>query len=132
MKSIFIIIAFTFTFGAMNAQEKPEIQKLIEAVGVQSHIKVIREYEAMWTKPEIEKEYLVDFDSIVPVFLHNVENYYAQRYTQDEIQDLLKFYNTDLGKKISKNATKLTNAYLEADAVWDDFFNEVVFTYMKN
>lgn len=132
IKNIFLLLIFT-TSG-LHAQDmlfKEDVQKLMKVMGVPERIDAMREYERMWTKPEKEAEYMPMFESTIPDFLQNVETYYINKYTHDEVKELLQFYNSPLGKKVTANAAALNEAYSKAKDVYGDLFDEVYFKYRK-
>lgn len=131
----FILIVCLLAASIVSAQDqsvKDDVQKLIKAIGISQRIDAMREYERMWTKPEEEKEYMVKFEATIPVFLQNVESYYLKNYTHDEIKELLKFYESPLGKKVTANSANLNVAYSGAEEKWDELFYEVFFKYKES
>ena len=131
MRTILFVTSIIFPC-ILCAQEKSpvnSIKKVIMATGVPERIEAMRDYERMWSKPEEEKEVMAQFEESVPVFLQNVEEYYLKTYSQDEIKELLTFYDSPLGKKISSNAANLNAAYEAAEVKWEELFSEVFFKY---
>lgn len=132
MKKLLLLLLLIST--GMNAQDqafKDDVQKLIKAIGIPERIDAMREYQRMWTKPEEEAEYMPVFETTVPEFLQNVEEYYLKKYTHEEVKELLAFYNSPLGKKVTANAAAINVAYSEAKDIYSDMFNEVFFKYYK-
>ncbi len=134
MKKILLVLLISLAAIAANAQDitfKEDVQKLMKAMGVQERIAATREYQAMWVSPDKEKAHMEKVDATIPGFLQNVEDYFLRSYTHAEIMELLAFYDSPLGKKVTANVAGQIAAYNEAHDVWGDTFTEVFFKYMK-
>lgn len=129
MRKIYLIFLMLGFLTYAQGQPSSDVQKLIKALGVPQRIEAMREYQRMWTNPEKEKEFMLKFEETVPVFLQNVEAYYLKNYTAEEIKEILKFYESPLGKKITSNAADLNIAYSGAEEKWDDLFNNIYYKY---
>ena len=63
---------------------------------------------------EFSKELNVDdlIDLTVPI--------YEKYYTENEIEQLIKFYKTPLGRKVTENLPMITQESMEAGRVWGE------------
>lgn len=135
MKKIIVVLLFAIIPMAATAQDaafKQDVQKLMKTIGVPDRIDATREYQAMWVPPDQEKAHMEKVDATIPEFLQNTEDYFLKTYTHEEVKELLAFYESPLGKKVTANVAKQIAAYNEADDVWGDTFYEVFFKYMKD
>lgn len=135
MKKLFILLLFALAPIAVSAQDaafKEDVQKLMKAIGVPERIAATREYEAMWVTPDEEKAHMEKVDATIPGFLENTENYFLKNYTHAEIKELLAFYNSPLGKKVTANMAVQIASYSEAKDVWENTFVEVYFKYIRD
>lgn len=128
---ILFVSLISFASNAQNESFKKDVKKLIEVLGVEQHIAKVREYKAMWTVPNLEKEYLENFDKTIPIFLKNIEEYYLSNYTHKEVRKLLEFYKSPLGKKMALNSAELKSVYSEANNKWEELLLEIVYKNKK-
>lgn len=130
MKKMFYILIVSLiglTSNAQNKSFKKDVKRLIEVLGVEQQIAKVREYKAMWTAPDREKEYLENFDKTIPGYLKNIEEYYLSNYSHKEVITLLEFYKSPLGKKMVQNHEELMNVYSGANDKSDEILMEVLY-----
>ena len=119
MKRLYLIIA-TFTaiaiLSSAQASEKTDdIQKLMSLTGVNKLIDqnigimipqiadLIRKMNTKMPEKylrEMEKEMLAEFKRSKPEYLGPVVTLYSNRFTHQEIKDLISFYESPTGRKI--------------------------------
>lgn len=130
MKNIIIaviVLVSGFTANAQDQSFKEDVQKLMKLIGVEEQINYTREDMIMWTSPVYEKEFAADFDASVPVFRADVEEYYLTQYTHKEIKEILVFYESPVGKKITANNKVLLGLHKNADEKYFDSFSELMY-----
>ncbi len=128
ISTLFLLLFFINLHGQSDSEEA--VSKLMEVMNVEQHIKVTRENCVMWVEPSQEVEYLKSFDATVAAFKNNFRQYYLSNYTQEEISDLLKFYESPLGKKITGNSGALLDLGVKAEEIWDDASLEMIYDYI--
>lgn len=128
ISTLFLLLFFINLHGQSNSEKT--VSKLMDVMNIEQHIKVTRENCVMWVVPSQEVEYLKSFDATVPVFKNNFRQYYLSNYTQEEMNELLKFYESPLGRKITGNSGTLLELSVKAEEIWDDASLEVIYSYI--
>ena len=125
MKKNILVIAF-LVFGVLtNAQSSKELKiaELLETMGSTQAMKTSFEYMINYYKqnnPQISSEYWdnaskhVDYDELVQKLIP----IYSKHFTEQEIVDLLKFYNTSTGKKMIEKTPTILEESMEIGRKW--------------
>ena len=125
MKKNILAIAF-LVFGVFtNAQSSKDVKiaKLLETMGSTQAMKTSFEYMINYYKqnnPQISSEYWdnaskhVDYDELV----QKLVPVYSKHFTEQEIVDLLKFYNTSTGKKMIEKTPTILEESMEIGRKW--------------
>ena len=125
MKKNILVIAF-LVFGVLtNAQSSKELKiaELLETMGSTEAMKTSFEYMINYYKqnnPQISSEYWdnslkhVDYNELV----QKLVPVYSKHFTEQEIVDLLKFYNTSTGKKMIEKTPTILEESMEIGRKW--------------
>lgn len=125
MKKNIFAIAF-LVFGVFtNAQSSKDVKiaELLETMGSTQAMKTSYEYMINYYKqnnPNISSEYWdnaskhVDYDELV----HKLIPVYSKHFTEQEIVDLLNFYNTSTGKKMIEKMPAILEESMEIGRKW--------------
>ena len=125
MKKNILAIAF-LVFGVFtNAQSSKDVKiaELLETMGSTHTMKTSFEYMINYYKqnnPQISSEYWdnaskhVDYDELVQKLIP----VYSKHFTEQEIVDLLKFYNTSTGKKMIEKTPTILEESMEIGRKW--------------
>lgn len=125
MKKNIFAIAF-LVFGVFtNAQSSKDVKigELLETMGSTQAMKTSYEYMINYYKqnnPNISSEYWdnaskhVDYDELV----HKLIPVYSKHFTEQEIVDLLNFYNTSTGKKMIDKMPVILQESMEIGRKW--------------
>ncbi|WP_417353967.1 DUF2059 domain-containing protein [Flavobacterium sp.] len=102
MKKIFLsgILLFSFLFtSAQDASFKEDVSKLVEITVDTKDMSLMRRALSVRLTTKEKENFNKDYDVIVSEFTGDIEKYYLDKYTHDEIKQLLAFYETPVGKK---------------------------------
>ena len=125
MKKNILAIAF-LVFGVFtNAQSSKDVKiaELLETMGSTHAMKTSFEYMINYYKqnnPQISSEYWdnaskhVDYDELVQKLIP----VYSKHFTEQEIVDLLNFYNTSTGKKMIDKMPVILQESMEIGRKW--------------
>ena len=125
MKKNILAIAF-LVFGVFtNAQSSKDVKiaELLETMGSTHAMKTSFEYMINYYKqnnPQISSEYWdnaskhVDYDELVQKLIP----VYSKHFTEQEIVDLLNFYNTSTGKKMIEKTPTILEESMEIGRKW--------------
>ena len=115
-----------------DAAFKKDVLKLMDLMGVPEQVDYKREYTIIWSRPDEEKEAVAEFETTVPEFLKNSELHFLTKYTHEEVKEIIRFYETPVGKKLVDNNKNYIDVYQAADDVYSDAFTEIHFAARKN
>lgn len=125
MKKNILAIAF-LVFGVFtNAQSSKDVKiaELLETMGSTQAMKTSFEYMINYYKqnnPQISSQYWdnslkhVDYNELV----QKLVPVYSKHFTEQEIVDLLKFYNTSTGKKMIEKTPTILEESMEIGRKW--------------
>lgn len=120
MKKIFITVALIVVAQIGFAQDafKEDALKIIHASGGTGPMKMAKE-QIMQNIPLTKKaEFSKDFDDSLPALYDKLAKVYMEIYTHAEIKEMLKFYESPIGKKISNSNGELYKKSSQAGEEW--------------
>lgn len=106
MKKIILSGLLLFSFFTVTAQNDPfkeDVNKLIKITVGTSDMAMLRKTFSQKMDANEKENFYKEYDAAVFSFLAEIEKYYMEHYTHDEIKQLLDFYNTPTGKKFLKD-----------------------------
>ena len=123
-KNIIVAVFLLFSFMA-NAQSSKNIKiaELLDTMGSTQAMKTSFEYMINYykqTNPQISSQYWdnslkhVDYNELV----QKLVPVYSKHFTEQEIVDLLKFYNTSTGKKMIEKTPTILEESMEIGRKW--------------
>lgn len=105
-----------------TANESSEMNELITVTGLYEFIAVVKEYEVQWIEPQKIPEYNTQFDSLQKQYLRYVKENYSDALSKEEINTILNFYKTPVGKKMAANSAAYYSTTISALNRWYDDF----------
>ena len=121
MKNILLILLFVVASQA-HAQDNTEFKKetieFIKITGATTAFdNAIAQIGSM--VPDDKKEaYTKEAKGTLDGLYDKMANLYMEEFTQDEIKELVAFYNTDLGKKLASKQTMLAQKAMMYGQSW--------------
>jgi len=120
MKKILLIIAF-LTFIVSNAQETSSFEKdtykLVKLISEPAFTPLVDQFSTMVKSENVDK-FKEEVMATFPELYTSMTKVYMEEYNHEEIKGLLKFYETDLGKKMAKNSTKMAQKGMFVGQNW--------------
>jgi uncharacterized protein len=80
---------------------------------------------------EVANQLKKDYDGKRAELLNEVAKIYAQRFTEQELKDLLAFYKSPLGQKVVTEEPKVLDAAMQRAQDWANNFSEEVIGRMR-
>lgn len=133
MKKLVLAFLLVLTAQVGIAQDtfKADVQKVVQLTGSAAQAEVAKK-QIVTMIPEAKKaQFSKEFDALVPDYLTSLEKYYMETYTHDEIKQMIKFYETPVGKKITANARGLAEATTKAAQDWGTKLQNLIMKYMQ-
>ncbi len=134
MKKIVVTFAFVLATQVGFAQDatfKSDVKKVLEMTGATSQIDVAKK-QILGMIPEAKQTaFLKEFDATMPAYFDKITEAYMQEYTHADIKEMIKFYETPIGKKIASKAGVLTEKSMEAAQAWSVELQAIMMKYMQ-
>ncbi|MCF1190301.1 DUF2059 domain-containing protein [Mangrovimonas sp. AS39] len=133
MKNLFFVLALVFSIS-LQAQEdaslKSQTIQLIKATGAtQMFEDVITQIGNM--VPEDKKpDYLKEAKGTLDQLYTDLAQVYMNEFSEEEIVELNKFYQTELGKKLSASQSKLSQKGMVIGQSWGMKLQQIAQKYM--
>ena len=133
MKKIFITSVLVLVVNVVSAQDsfKAEALKVIQMSGAAGPMQMAKE-QIMQNIPELKKEeFSKEFDASLPSLYEKLAKIYMETYTQEEVKEMLKFYQSPLGKKISSSSGVIYKKSTAAGQEWGGDLQTIMMKYMQ-
>ncbi|MFN3909546.1 MAG: DUF2059 domain-containing protein [Flavobacterium sp.] len=130
-KVIFWSILF-FISGFVQAQDfKADVMALVKVSGGDSGIELAKKQILPLVAEKNHASFLKEFEATLPQFWDSMAKIYMEEYTHDEVKELLKFYQSPIGKKMSEKAGVLAEKGMQAGQDWGMSLQPMVMKYMN-
>lgn len=133
MKKLIFTIAIILASQLGMAQDafKEDVIKVLKASGSGAQMELAKE-EVMGSIPEDKRaDFSKDFDASLPSLYDKMAKIYMETFTHDEVKQMLKFYDSPVGKKISEKAGELTKKNMTAAQDWGTELQSIMMKYMQ-
>lgn len=128
---LMFVVAFLsqFTFG--QSTFKDDVLKVLKASGAAAQMEMAKE-QIMGSIPEAKKaDFSKEFDASLPDLYDKMAKIYMESYSHDEIKEMLKFYDSPVGKKITNNTSELMKKNMQASQEWAVGLQGMMMKYMQ-
>lgn len=133
MKKLFLAVAIMLIAQLGMAQDafKEDVLKVLKASGSAAQMELAKD-QVMQSIPETKRvEFSKDFDASLPSLYDKMAKVYMETYTHAEIKEMLKFYNSPVGKKITEKSGELTKKNMAAGQEWGVELQGIMMKYMQ-
>jgi hypothetical protein len=134
MKKIILAFAFVLTTQFVSAQDaafKADVMKVIKMSGATAQMDSAKK-QIMAMVPEAKQaEFSKDFEATMPAFYDKVAAIYMKEYTHADVKEMLKFYESPVGKKIADKAGIMFEQSMLAGQEWGAGLQELMMKYME-
>jgi uncharacterized protein len=134
MKKIILALAFVLTTQFTVAQDaafKADVMKVIKMSGATAQMDSAKK-QIMAMVPEAKQaEFSKDFEATMPAFYDKVAAIYMKEYTHADVKEMLKFYESPVGKKIADKAGIMFEQSMLAGQEWGAGLQELMMKYME-
>lgn len=135
MKKFLIITAIVFSVQfsfSQNEAFKADVMKLIEKSGSNGSMDSAKKQIYNMISEENHEAFSKEFDAKLPKLYDKLAVVYMEIYTHQDIKDLLKFYETPIGKKMSESVGVIMEKSIAIGSQWgQDELQEIVQKYLK-
>lgn len=134
MKKLFFVFALVLVANLGSAQTndafKADVMKILKVTG-SSQIKMIKNQVLKMVPAEKQAAFLVEFEATMPSYYDKIAEVYMKEYTHDDIKQMLKFYESPIGKKITEKADSLMEKSAAAAQDWGVGLQGIMMKYMQ-
>lgn len=121
MKKILIICLITFTTQVIAQDQemfKKDAVEFIKLTGSASAFQNAIEQIGLMVPEDNKEAYLIEAEDTLAGLYEDIAELYMREFTHDEIKELSKFYNTDLGKKLATKQLTLSQQGMMLGQTW--------------
>jgi hypothetical protein len=133
MKKLFIAGAFFFIAHFAIAQDafKADVLKVIQQSGAAAPMQMAKE-QVMENIPLTKREaFSKEFDATLPALYEEIAKIYMEVYTHEDVKQMLKFYESPIGKKMSSSLGEITKKSTVAGQEWGTGLQSIMMKYMQ-
>jgi hypothetical protein len=133
MKNLFITAAFFFVAHVAVAQDafKADVLKVIQQSGAAAPMQMAKE-QVMENIPLAKRaDFGKEFDATLPALYEEIAKIYMQVYTHEDVKQMLKFYESPVGKKIASSTGEIAAKSTVAGQEWGAELQGIVMKYMQ-
>ena len=134
MNKIFITFAFVLIAQIGMAQDeafKKDVIKVIEMSGSASQIQLAKEQILKMVPAEKQAAFIAEFDATLPGLYDKIAKTYMEIFTKEDVKDLIKFYESPVGKKMTVKAGELAEKNMAASQEWGQGLQEMMTKYAQ-
>lgn len=133
MKKLVLSVAFVCVAQFASAQDtfKDEIIQLIKVSGSAGQMTAALDQILPMIPEDKQVEFKKDFEASLPSLYEKIIPIFEKHYTKEDIKEMLKFYNSPIGKKISKNSESIATESMEVGQEWAMGLQGLMMKYMQ-
>ncbi|NJM80675.1 MAG: DUF2059 domain-containing protein [Flavobacterium sp.] len=133
MKKIIVTIVVVLLAQLGMAQDafKQDVLKVLKASGSAAQMELAKEQIIGNIPEEKRADFSKDFDASLPSLYDKMAKVYMETYTHEEVKQMLKFYDSPVGKKITEKASELTKNNMAAAQEWGMELQGLMMKYMQ-
>lgn len=135
MKKIVLSIAFLIISQIAIAQDdnfKTDVLKLISISGADAQIKILKPQILNMIPDNKKDNFSKEFDDSIPNLLDKMATIYMEIYTADDIKEMIVFYESQVGKKMSEKAAELGQKSMQAGQEWSQELQGIIAKYKED
>jgi uncharacterized protein len=133
MKNFIVTIAVVLVsqFGMAQDAFKQDVLKVLIATGSAAQMELAKD-QVMGSITEDKKDdFSKDFDALLPSLYDKMAKVYMEIYTHEEVKQILKFYDSPVGKKMTAKSSELTQKNMDVAQEWGLELQGIMMQYMQ-
>ncbi|QYJ68541.1 DUF2059 domain-containing protein [Flavobacterium litorale] len=124
------MLAAQFTF-AQDAAFKADVKKMMELTGATAQMDMAKKQVMAMVPADKQADFTKEFEKSLEPVLESQTNFYMKEFTHQEIKDLIKFYQSPLGRKLAEKSTKLAEENIQTMQEWSMELQGIMMKYMQ-
>lgn len=134
MKNFFLTVALVLVAQLGFAQDdvyKADAVKVLKLSGSGATMDAAKK-QILGMIPEAKQAaFLVEFDAALPALYDKLAAIYMKEYTHADLKEMIKFYETPVGKKITEKAGVISEQSTVAGQEWGQGLQPMMMKYMQ-
>jgi uncharacterized protein len=131
-----IVLSFLFVLVAhvgfaQDAAFKADVLKLIKASGSTVAMESAKGQIMAMIPESKHAAFSKDFDATMPALYEKMAEIYMKEYTHADVKEMLKFYDSPVGKKMAEKAGVIYEASMLAGQEWGMGLQDMLMKYME-
>lgn len=127
----FVFVMIAHFAMAQDAAFKADVLKVIKMSGSTAQMESAKKQIMAMIPNEKHEQFNKDFEATMPGFYDKIAEIYLKEYTHQEVKEMLKFYESPVGKKIAEKAGVLFEQSMLAGQEWGASLQEILMKYME-
>ncbi|HWR94860.1 MAG TPA: DUF2059 domain-containing protein [Flavobacterium sp.] len=125
------LFALQFGFSQTNDALKKEVVKIIELNGSVNQMKLVKKQIIAMIPEKNQAAFALAFDASMPSLYDKMAELYIQTYTKEELDFMLAYYESPIGKQIAAKSEVLAEKSMEAGKEWAEGLQPMMMKYME-
>jgi uncharacterized protein len=130
LATVFMLVAQLGTAQVSDAF-KADVKKLLEISGSVGQMQAVKNQIVTMIAVEKQADFNKDFDASLAPLLKAQEDFYTKEFTHDEIKQMIKFYESPVGKKYVSKMQSMDEAITEVSQEWGMQIEQLVMKYRE-
>ncbi len=127
-----LVVVATVQFGFSQEDSfKKDVLRFMEMSGATAPIKSVAEQIKTMVPEEQHEEFQKDFDATLPSLFSKIADAYMEEFTHQDIKQILAFYESEVGRKLSDKQAILYDKAEQAGEHWGLDLQLVMMKYMQ-
>lgn len=135
MKKLVLAVAFmsVTSFGFAQSNDfKQDVLKMMDVSGANSAQEQMIEQQLMPMVAEDKRaDFKKDVQAVFAKMNGEIADFYMTKFSHEEVKELLEFYNTPIGKKLSEKTPEVTAKSMEIGQSKGMELQQVMMKYMQ-
>jgi len=134
MRKIFFVLACVLITQISSAQDdafKKDVLRLMEISGSNAAMDIAKNQILNMIPAAKQSAFLVEFNATLPSLYDKIAAVYMEVYTKQDVAEMIKFYETPIGKKMASKAGVITEKSQAAGAEWGASLQPMLMKYME-
>lgn len=133
MKKLALSIAFMCIaqFAVAQNDFKTDVIELIKISGTTGQMTAVIDQVLPMIPEDKQADFKKDFEASLPDLYEQLAPVFQKHYTHEDIKQMLEFYNSPIGKKISKNTESIATDSMKVGQEWGATLQTLMMKYMQ-
>jgi len=129
LAAVFMLVAQIGMAQATEAQ-KADVKKFLQLSGASTQLEAAKKQVLTMIPADKQAEFTKEFDASLAPVLKFQEEYYLKEFTAADLKEMIKYYESPIGKKFVQKSAGLAEASMPVIQEWSQSLQPLVMKYM--